>query len=196
MDERPAECPRAGWFAGLFCPYPVRVKPAPAASCSQPLILPGSALRSILLIATSCYTWSDNRRRISLWLLDQVCALWLADGLEFRQKSKMFCVGWFAARPNVGFVPAEDRPRASWSKRSSRSGRGFGAFFIGQMPGAGQQLELHSIEAAAQVLGRLQRHGPVPVSPQQKCREWTHVLQAQHSNLAMSSNQVFRISRT
>src|SRR6202041_3236975 len=105
-----------GLDCGLFWPYPVRVK---AGESNRLLATINSAeisfLRSILLIPTSGYTWSDNRRRSSLWLLDQVCALWLAHRLEFRKKV-------FTTLNGCGSVPAGARTRASWPETSSPAG--------------------------------------------------------------------------
>ena len=69
------------------------------------------------------------------------------------------------------------RPHACVKKGVYDPGKDLGAFFIRQMAGAGQHLELHSIEAAPQFLGRLQRNRPVPVTPQQQRRDLANALQ-------------------
>src|ERR1700759_2865360 len=89
----PADLPGAGWFGGLFFPYPVRVK---LGASNKLLATINSAgirlLRSILLMTTSLLHLDITVGPLPLWLLDPVCALSLADDLEFRQKSKSVCV--------------------------------------------------------------------------------------------------------
>jgi hypothetical protein len=51
-------------------------------------------------------------------------------------------------QPGTGLALAH-----SYQKGVHEPGQSFGAFFVGQMTGAGKELKLHPIKALAQVLG-------------------------------------------
>ncbi len=87
-----------GWLVGvLFCPYPAKVKPG---ASSKP---PTTKNPAVFLIATSYHTKNESRRLALARLLDQVCAFWLASGLDFLKMRNKVCV-----TPNgPGFAQAE-----------------------------------------------------------------------------------------
>jgi hypothetical protein len=62
--------------------------------------------------------------------------------------------------PRLGFVAYQLRAGPglahSYQKGVHQPGQDLGAFFVGKMPGAWQELKLHPIKALAQVLGRIQ----------------------------------------
>jgi hypothetical protein len=110
-------CSRVGWLECYFARTPPRLSRAPVVSHPRPKIPPFSSSQPLI-------TPKNESRRLALArLLDQVCALWLASGLEFLKMRNKVCV-----TPNgPGCAQAEGLYPLSHAcelERSSRCGQG------------------------------------------------------------------------